>query len=280
MSTSGPGLDLTLPLPSRVLQWLPRPPGPRRTGRAPARSTRHPARPDRPSGSTGASLCVVTTCRAVECKRDGVKRGLCHKHYQRERAGRPLADPSPARCEAPTCDRPARSSRAAYCEMHYCRLRRNGSLERVAQQVNSGRCVQCDAATSLRFCGSRCRARHGRGLDEQEERSCLRCGVTFSMGTSRRDRFYCSRACQQANRHAPMTARQVALRDGIRCHLCSRDVDLLLSWPHPGSGTVDHVQPVILGGANVPENLALAHARCNLSKGPRASVARRLLAAT
>jgi HNH endonuclease len=47
-------------------------------------------------------------------------------------------------------------------------------------------------------------------------------------------------------------------RDGYRCRYCGRK---------RGPWHVDHVQPVILGGTNDPDNLVAACRACNLKKG-------------
>lgn len=63
----------------------------------------------------------------------------------------------------------------------------------------------------------------------------------------------------------------VAERDGHRCHLCGDKVDGRIKWPHPKSGSVDHIVPLAHGGEHTYANVALAHLGCNLSKGARAA---------
>ena len=52
---------------------------------------------------------------------------------------------------------------------------------------------------------------------------------------------------------------RVLERDGERCHYCGSIV---------GPFHLDHVHPVILGGASTPDNLVVACRPCNMSKGP------------
>lgn len=61
----------------------------------------------------------------------------------------------------------------------------------------------------------------------------------------------------------------IVARDGVQCHLCMRDVDMALPYPDPYSSSVDHVVPLVAGGADVLGNVRLAHLRCNLIKSDR-----------
>ena len=56
---------------------------------------------------------------------------------------------------------------------------------------------------------------------------------------------------------------------GSTCGLCQEPIDLKLRYPQPMSFTVDHIIPLSLGGADIPENRQPAHLECNLIKGNR-----------
>jgi 5-methylcytosine-specific restriction endonuclease McrA len=58
-------------------------------------------------------------------------------------------------------------------------------------------------------------------------------------------------------------------RDGSWCYLCKGLIDPDLTYPHAGSLTFDHVVPLSRGGDHSTENLRVAHAGCNRSKGAR-----------
>lgn len=64
-----------------------------------------------------------------------------------------------------------------------------------------------------------------------------------------------------------MSIQELGRRDGWRCHLCHKNVRPSLRHPDPGAPTFDHLIPVSCGGEDVPENLRLAHFRCNSSRG-------------
>lgn len=58
-------------------------------------------------------------------------------------------------------------------------------------------------------------------------------------------------------------------RDGWVCWICSEDIDPSLSHPEPMSGSIDHVLPLSLGGADNRQNVKASHLICNV-KRPRA----------
>ena len=59
----------------------------------------------------------------------------------------------------------------------------------------------------------------------------------------------------------------VAERDGFRCHICGKRVNMTLSGRHPMGPTADHLIPVSANGGDEPENIALAHSTCNVHRG-------------
>jgi 5-methylcytosine-specific restriction endonuclease McrA len=62
-------------------------------------------------------------------------------------------------------------------------------------------------------------------------------------------------------------------RDLWVCGLCVKPVDNSLSYPDPWSASLDHVEPLSLGGRHVPSNVQIAHLTCNVTKGNRVLVA-------
>lgn len=84
----------------------------------------------------GAVVGALKTCTIEGCGKPRKGRGWCAMHYRRWTL---TGDPGPAdslrvpgeitACSVDECDTPKRSSGALYCEMHYGRMRRNGTLE-------------------------------------------------------------------------------------------------------------------------------------------------------
>lgn len=62
---------------------------------------------------------------------------------------------------------------------------------------------------------------------------------------------------------------EIAARDEFRCGICSGEVDMTLRVPNRQAPTIDHVIPISAGGADIPENVQLAHFACNSRKGAR-----------
>jgi len=55
---------------------------------------------------------------------------------------------------------------------------------------------------------------------------------------------------------------RIKVRDRMRCHIC-------LDTVRPADLHFDHVFPLARGGTHTEDNIAVAHARCNLSKGAK-----------
>lgn len=58
----------------------------------------------------------------------------------------------------------------------------------------------------------------------------------------------------------------LACRDGYRCHLCGKRVEMTLKCPDRMSPVRDHLVPVSLGGEHSYANTKLAHLGCNSRK--------------
>lgn len=150
-------------------------------------------------------------------------------------------------------------------------------------------CEMCGEAftprrSDARFCSGRCRVRNAPGREPVVSTSrCRECGVGF-VWTNRHKRVFCSPACcgraggrdyyhriRAGSRPGErITTLSIAERDGWRCHLCHRKVSR-------EQATLDHLNPVSLGGLHVRENVALAHRRCNNVRSNRGPAQLRLM---
>lgn len=68
-----------------------------------------------------------------------------------------------------------------------------------------------------------------------------------------------------ANEHVNLKA--LGERDDWVCGICGYRIDPRLTRRHPLMPSVDHITPRARGGKTIPENLQIAHLRCNLQKG-------------
>lgn len=108
---------------------------------------------------------------------------------------------------------------------------------------------------------------------DHHPRFCPTCHREFK--PKRIDSRYCRNACRPSNSWAvrgratkPNKARRqrILSRDDWRCYLCGGEIPRDLAWPHPRSGTVDHVHPVSAGGPDTDDNLRASHWACNQDK--------------
>lgn len=60
-------------------------------------------------------------------------------------------------------------------------------------------------------------------------------------------------------------------RDGWACGICELPVDPELRHPDRMSASLDHVQPLSLGGTHTRDNVRCSHLTCNIRRGNRAA---------
>ena len=158
------------------------------------------------------------------------------------------------------------------------------------------RCDRCgwsfpnDGFRPRRFCSKRCGEPRSTPANSVRIRfEACRCGVVFVNHGKGKDAGACG-PCRRrdGNRRRNVKRRRAAkgqsymlagigMRDGWRCHLCKRKIDSRLPSTHPQGPTVDHLVPISAGGIDDPSNVALAHKRCNLSRGAGGEVQLRLV---
>ena len=107
-------------------------------------------------------------------------------------------------------------------------------------------------------------------------RDCPQCGSTLDRAM-RSDAVYCSETCNSAAHNATRKVKMKILvdgaveriprayiieRDASRCHMCRKKCK-------PNEIQLDHVIPISVGGTHTLENIRVACATCNLSKGAR-----------
>lgn len=197
------------------------------------------------------------TCDVDGCRCKPKAGGLCSEHVPRR--ARTRTD----HCTVADCGAPTRAG--CYCESHYHK-RRKGQ-------------VDCETWGCLRI-GNQDGWCYEHEPDVIRYKDCVGCGVLMAEPTrwSSKARRYCSESCCDRDhrriyrrlRRAPggdhIRDRDVYVRDNWRCGLCHRVIHQHLSYPHPGSASLDHVLPLSRGGAHTLSNVQAAHLRCNVSK--------------
>lgn len=211
---------------------------------------------------------------------------------------------NPPTCNAPNCFSKARSAKAKYCELHYGRLRRSGTLESSRDMSVHDNCIYCGKKTmdgSNKYCSSRCASRFNKKLPnvkkcrvcakdfapiqknvccsdkcrEELERVWSRAHYARWMSKSEqyrnkvRNAEYKRKALKQKAFVEVVEIEVVFARDNGICWLCGEDVNPLLKWPNHGYATLDHVIPLSKGGKHSYDNIKLAHMSCNCKKGAK-----------
>lgn len=167
-------------------------------------------------------------------------------------------------------------SAAVRCHDCYLAYWRNAYARRMAR---SGHVVQPRQPN-----GSRQVQRWKPASDEADfTRLCVVCGVMFTRAKNQTALKVCSSACRRVteaskNRRKnakrkgarvgrPYTLTDVVARDGRRCHLCRKMVDVSLPGTDRMGPTVDHLVPIADGGLDELANVRLAHRQCNCARG-------------
>lgn len=190
---------------------------------------------------------------------------------------KPCPPPITKICDAEGCGFLARSNRALYCEMHYMRMRRSGTLTTTVDVTHYIQCQHCGKPTNgKKACSERCYARISRGSEVY--RSCVTCGVMFmpwhnrvacsaECDRIRKQDMYDSRRCVSSMNPEGRSIRyKVFKRDNWVCGICKQPVNRLAKWPDLDYPTLDHIRPVSKGGLHTMANLQCAHFSCNARK--------------
>lgn len=185
-------------------------------------------------------------------------------------------------------------NRKLRCRCDECRERRERQPVRTMSP-----CTTCGYVTSTAdgFCSSRCRI-HGvpDGAQRISYFSCDTCSRLSVRVINHVHKLSCH-ACQLERRRdhwrhknrqrrlarkgataVRYTLTKIGDRDGWKCHICGKKVDVNLSGMANAGPTIDHLVPVSAGGSDDEWNVALAHRICNLSRGAGGMVQLRLAA--
>lgn len=60
-------------------------------------------------------------------------------------------------------------------------------------------------------------------------------------------------------------------RDGWACGICSAPIDKTIAYPDRMAATIDHIEPISLGGRHHWGNVQISHFACNMAKSNRAA---------
>jgi hypothetical protein len=151
-------------------------------------------------------------------------------------------------------------------------LARQKEKERSRQQFE-----QLNKIAICRNCGKEFQPEYGSKLRS----FCPDCDSTKFFKKQRRKKFqhlknYKIRGGQ--GKYEKFTAIEIYERDGWICQLCGKKVLKDRVVPHPKAPTLDHIIPIVDGGAHIRKNVQLAHFECNCKRGNREPAQLRLIA--
>lgn len=177
--------------------------------------------------------CRVCGSVIIQTGRGAPKR-ICSSACKSEHARRRNSALTSLRrgCSVDGCRLKCRSTNSPYCEKHYGRLRRTGTLERVVREPN-GTCYHCagPAAKGL-FCSPVCATRERIGAD-YIDRGCKVCRGSIEHA-SRWGSIYCGQECKRkANRWqryglSILDGERLEKEQGGKCAICRRDDERLV----------------------------------------------------
>lgn len=199
-------------------------------------------------------------------------------------AYRYCSDECKPRCAVDGCDSPSRKK--GWCASHYAQTQRTGE-DPVPFQYKWSKhvpCLNCGLTTEdsihRRYCSDACRVAYSlNGQRRPTETRCVACGVMIDLtvrgkkGQLRKRSVKFCRPCKRDYSKYKLSARELAVRDGLTCGICGTDVDMTLTRSDGlDCASVDHIVPRSRGGTHDPGNLQLAHLRCNMRKSDRVAV--------
>lgn len=243
-------------------------------------------------------ICTVHEC-GQSVGRKGA-RGMCPRHYAYWRktgsptkactgCGKALvsaarafcSDECKPRCSVNGCESPVR--KRGWCASHYAQSRSTGADPAPFQWrwADKGPCLNCgktvDRPAHRKFCTDNCRVAFSLYSGPRPtSTTCVACGIAIDLtevgrkGQRLKTTTRFCRPCKRDYNKYKMSARELAGRDGNTCGICGDPVDMSLSRSDGlMCPSVDHIMPRARGGTHDPENLQLAHLRCNMAKSDR-----------
>lgn len=140
---------------------------------------------------------------------------------------------------------------------------------------------------TTKCCGSSCATylKHSLGqLDySAPDRQCVECKGTYAPTTPMQR--YCTESCSNrfySRRRRELLPSKVSTvplqllydRQGGRCGICGEPVDLSIRGRRRDAVSRDHIQRLLDGGKDTPDNVRLTHYGCNSLRGQRDAIAK------
>lgn len=214
------------------------------------------------------------TCLWDGCDRPAFARGLCQRCGMRARRAGTISqfEAPPRVCDQCGSDfRTGKNGKHRYCstECQVASVAARREARRVAELTRP--CQRCGSAVShtqrsdAKYCSVTCQ--QAVWYEANDEMLKARAGVwKKSNREMAKDSDHRRRALVRGNRVGRISYDEVWVRDKGMCWICGEMVDPDLPFPDPRSRSIDHIIPIVAGGAHAMDNVALSHLRCNISK--------------
>lgn len=178
-------------------------------------------------------------------------------------------------CAIGDCDSPRR--KRGWCDRHYQAWRKHGDPlgSKYQWSARTEACVACgkaEIAPKMRkFCSVACRQSEYRKRQRKTTAAtnCTLCGTPLLTGridgrsVHKETRRYCADCRSKPRRSYRLAVHILAHYQGTDCGICGEAIDMSLRFPDKRSASIDHIQPLALGGTDDVLNLQLAHYDCN-----------------
>lgn len=194
-------------------------------------------------------------CSVEDCIEKAYKKGMCNKHFQRFRKFGTTELPKKI-CSVVGCDSEIKNGGLGLCSKHYQRLKRHGNVDDPKPKL-----VVC------KDCGL---------SDNQIKRGmCRICYHSFMMKNvesyrnSKKVSGYKRRSLEAFSESENFLNEEILDKTSGLCSLCFEAIDTSISGSHRLGLTIDHIQPLSMGGNSMKYNLLAAHRVCNSIKKHR-----------
>jgi hypothetical protein len=230
------------------------------------------------------------TCSVPECGKAHRAKGYCSSHYNhlvtpREKRHPKVTIPC-AQCGEPCIKERGREKRyaALFCSLacrDQWRLATNSNPHPTAESRAKGHAARMTPrAVAARKLRKAARGTKGSRVGWTAGQ-CWRCGTQFISRIGNEPGRYCSDRCKQNQKASRGRARKRGVerehysrhaifeRDGWRCRICGKLTDRKVRFPHSTCPVIDHLIPLVDGGADTAANVATAHHLCNSTRSDR-----------
>lgn len=180
-------------------------------------------------------------------------------YLRRRAAGKIVSQRSTGVKSCPECSEsfvPAKTAKQTFCSKRCAKRNHNRRFTKTKPVCKYENCSNKSVSSGL------CRKHHPKGVKWSR-------GLPETRRANLRRRTQRRRAMTRDPNAELIDRDQIGDRDGWRCGLCSQFVDRRLEYPHPSSASLDHIEPLSLGGLHVRSNVQIAHLGCNIAKGNR-----------